>query len=176
MAARAIVDRYDEILATDRCNSEGMHLVEHILLRPFAKGDKLMGVCLEEECAFCGEEDPYSFRVSVVLPYWPERFRNLHFRALLERALREEAPAHVQVKVCWIGQQQMIEFDAAYRAWLTAHAAAKPKPATIRNRAKKLIEILESLTTVYPAASLYDCDEGEDETLVRLGSTALGIF
>ena len=175
-AARALIDRYDEILASELCDAEGMHLVEHVLLRPFAKGDTLMSVCLNEECAFCGEEDPYSFRVSVVLPYWPERFRNLHFRTLFERTLRQEAPAHVQVKVCWIGQRQMTEFDAAYRAWLMARAAAKPNPATIRTRAAKLTAILESLTTVYPAASLHDCDVGEDENLVRLGSTAIGIF
>jgi hypothetical protein len=175
-AARAIIDRYDEVLAADLCNSEGMHLIEHILLRPYANGDKLMRVCLGDDCGFCSEEDPYSFRVSVVLPYWPERFRNLNFRALLERTLREEAPAHVQVKVCWISQNQMIDLDAAYRAWLNARAAGKPNAATIRNTSRRLIEILEALNTVYPAASLHDCDAGEDETIVRLGSTALGIF
>jgi hypothetical protein len=175
-AARAIIDRYDAVLASDMCNSEGMHLVEHILLRPAAAGDKLMSVCLGPECAACGDEDPYSFRVSVILPYWPQRFRNLHFRALLERTLREEAPAHVLVKVCWISQQQMIELDAAFRAWLTAKAAADPDPVAVRNTARDLIEIMEGLKTVYPAATLHDCDEGEDETIVRLGTTSLGIF
>jgi hypothetical protein len=175
-AARALIDRYDALLAADLCDAEGMHLIEHILLRPAAEGDPLMRVCLGDDCGFCGEEDPYSFRVSAVLPYWPARFRDLNFRALLERTLREEAPAHVQVKVCWIGQRQMAELDAAYRAWLTARAAATPNPATVRTRTRRLIEVLEGLTTVYPAASLHDCDAGEDETLVRLGSTALGIF
>jgi len=176
VALRAIIDRYDELLASELCNAEGMHLVEHNLLRPFAKEDGLMSVCLNDGCHFCGEEDPYSFRISVVLPYWPERFRNLHFRTLFERTLRMEAPAHVQVKVCWIGQRQMTEFDTAYRGWLMARAAAVPNPVTIRSRAKKLIAILESLVTVYPAASLHDCHVGEDENLVRLGSTAIGIF
>jgi hypothetical protein len=175
-AARAIIDRYDALLASDLCNSEGMHLVEHILLRPAAAGDRLMSVCLGADCTACGDEDPYSFRVSVVLPYWPERFRNLHFRALLERTLREEAPAHVLVKVCWISQQQMIEFDAAFRAWLTAKAAADPDPAALHDTARDLIVVMEGLKTVYPAATLHDCDEGEDETIVRLGSTSLGIF
>ncbi|WP_224792153.1 hypothetical protein, partial [Pseudomonas fluorescens] len=175
-AARAIIDRYDEILASDLCNSEGMHLIEHILLRPFAKGDPLMRMCLADDCGFCGEEDPYSFRVSVVLPYWPERFRNLNFRALLERSMREEAPAHVQVKICWIGQRQMIALDAAYHAWLDARGAPLPDPAQVSDTARTLIEILESLTTVYPAASLHDCDAGEEQPIVRLGSTALGNF
>lgn len=179
LAARAIIDRYDEILQAGSCASEeaeGMHLVEHILLRPFAEGDALMGVCLGEDCVFCGEQDPYSFRVSVVLPYWPERFRSAHFRALLERTLREEAPAHVQLRICWVSQRQMTEFDAAYRAWATARAARTPNPVTIRNRAAKLVAILDSLSTVHPAASLHDCSLGEDQTVVRLGSSALGIF
>ncbi len=157
-------------------NAEGMHLIEHILLRPAATGDKLMQMCFGEGCVACGEEDPYSFRVSVILPYWPRRFRNLNFRALLERTIREEAPAHVQVKICWIGQQQMTELDAAYRAWLAAKGAVTPSATTIRDTTRRLIEILESLSTVYPSASLHDCDAGEDETIVRLGTTALGIF
>jgi hypothetical protein len=150
--------------------------LEHILLRPAAAGDPLLKVCLGDDCTACGDEDPYSFRVSIVLPYWPARFRDLNFRALLERTIREEAPAHVLVKICWIGQQQMIELDAAYRTWLTAKAAAAPSATDIRNASRTLIEILERLTTVYPAASLHDCNEGENETLVRLGTTALGIF
>jgi hypothetical protein len=175
-AARAIVDRYDALLHSDLCASEGMHLIEHILLRPTAAGDKLMQVCLGDECSFCGEEDPYSFRISIILPYWPERFRDPHFRALVERTLREEAPAHIQARICWIGQAQMVLLDAAYRAWLNARAAPRPNPATVRTTARRLIEILETLTSVYPAASLHDCDAGEDESIVRLGSTALGIF
>ncbi len=174
--ARAIVARYDALLESAACNREGMHLIEHILLRPQAKGDPLLRVCLPEGCEFCGEDDPYSFRASVVLPYWPQRFRNLHFRALLERTLREEAPAHVQLKICWIGQQQMRELDAAWHAWLQARAAPQVDAATLRSASTALIRILEALRTVYPAASLHDCDAGEEQPIVRLGSTALGIF
>ncbi|MNE90208.1 hypothetical protein D3C80_1876980 [compost metagenome] len=82
----------------------------------------------------------------------------------------------MQVKICWIGQQQMIDLDAAYHAWLDAKAAPGTDPAQVSDTARKLIEILESLTTVYPAASLHDCDAGEEQPIVRLGSTALGIF
>jgi hypothetical protein len=175
-AARAIVDRYDEILALESDAAEGMHVIEYILLRPRAAGDALLPVCLPDECTFCGEEDPYSFRVSVVLPYWPRRFRNLDFRALVERTLREEAPAHVQVKICWIGQAQMAELDRAHRAWLDALAAAPRDDARLKLRARQLIDILARLRSVYPAANLHDCDAGGDQTIVRLGTTALGIF
>lgn len=181
-AARVILDRYDELL--QRCGNppddpqrpEGMHLIEHVLLRPGRVDDPLMRVCLDDgECA-CGDDDPYSFRISVVLPYWTSRNRNMAFRALFERTIREEAPAHVQVKVCWIGQRQMIDLDKAFREWLTSRAAASPNPTTVRRRTKRLIEVLESLTTVYLPATLHNCKAGEQDTPVRLGSTALGIF
>jgi hypothetical protein len=175
-AARAIVERYDDLLEAVGEEGEGMHLVEHILLRPRAEGDRLMQICLPDDCQLCGEQDPYSFRVSVVLPYWAGRFRDLNFRALAERMLREEAPAHVQVKICWIGQAQMAEFDAAHRAWLTAIAGNDAGSPAVRTKADRLIAIIDSLKSVYPLASLHDCDAGEDETIVRLGSTALGIY
>ena len=180
-AARSIIDRYDELLEGDDaavpapCDDEGMHLIEHILLRPAATGSPLMGVCRDDGCG-CGDDDPYSFRVSVVLPYWPRRFRSMAFRAAFERCVREEAPAHVQVKVCWIGQAQMVELDAAWRAFLEARAASVPEPATIRSRTKRLLSIIEALKSVYPAATLHECDADEQETPVRLGSSALGLF
>ena len=173
---QAILARYDQLLASEICNGEGMHLIEHILLRPKAAGDPLLPVCLPEECTFCSEEDPYSFRASVILPYWPERFRNLHFRALLETTLRQEAPAHVQIKTCWINQAQMTLLDKAYRDWVQAEAARPQNPATVRNAKATLIEVLASLKTVYPTAELHDCDVGTDSNPVRLGATALGLF
>ena len=173
-SARAILDRYDELLGLDLCQSEGMHLVEHILLRPRTANAALIEVCLPEDCDFCGDEDPYSFRVSVVLPYWPKRFRNLDYRSLVERTLREEAPAHVQVKICWIGQGQMAEFDGAHRAWLEALRSGRPE--NIAAPAARLIGLLGRLSTVYPVATLHDCDVGDDKNPVRLGSSALGIF
>lgn len=62
--------------------------------------------------------DPYSYWVTVVLPYWPKRFRNLEFRTFLERTLRREAPAHVAVRVVWVGYDTLQQFEKKYRQWL----------------------------------------------------------
>ncbi len=179
---RRIIDRYDAILLTDdACEQEGFHLIEHILLRPFTPADALIDVCLDPSCEACGDEDPYSFRITAVLPYWTRRFRNLQFRAFFERTLREEAPAHIHARICWVDNAQMAELDAACRAWLEAKAA-KPfvqndlSGAEYSAALKNLIDILGRLKTVYPAATLHDCLEGDDENPVRLGSTMLGIF
>jgi hypothetical protein len=174
---RAVIDRYDQILLGDAaCNQEGFHLIEHILLRPTSVQDELMAVCLDPDGESCGDEDPYSFRIHVVLPYWPTRFRDLAFRKFFERTLREETPAHVHVRICWVSNEQMAELDRAYRAWIEARAAASPDPAAVRGALRDLIRVLERLKTVYPAAILHDCVEGDDENPVRLGSTNLGIF
>jgi hypothetical protein len=138
--------------------------------------DTLLDVCLDPACAFCGEEDPYSFRITVVLPYWPQRFRNLDFRRFFERTLREETPAHIHARICWINNAQMTELDARYRAWLTRKAASPVSPVALRKALADLIEVLQGLKTVYPAATLHDCEEGDDSNPVRLGSTNLGFF
>ncbi len=176
-AARAIIDRHNLLLGSELCQSEGMHLIEHILLRPRRPGDDMFKVCLDEDCAFCGEEDPYSFRISIVLPYWPERFADLDFRRYAERLLREECPAHIHPRICWIDNAQMAELDAAHRAWRAARAADPVDPDVLATASDALIALLDRLRTVYPPATLHDCDEaGDDDNLVRLGATNLGLF
>lgn len=172
-AARAVVDAYDAHLHADACNREGAHLIEHILLRPRDTGDRLMELC-EGACADCGDADPYSFRASLILPYWPDRFRDPAFRALVERTAREEAPAHIQLRICWIGQAAMMQLDAAHRAWL--QALAREDRHELRARATELIDVLDSLTSVYPPATLHDCDDGGDAGALRLGHSALGLY
>ena len=172
-----IIDRYDDILYTDAsCNREGFYLIEHLLLRPLSDQDKLMGVCLSSDCEFCGEEDPYSFRISVILPAWPERFNNLHFRSLFERTLREECPAHIHARICWINNEQMMALDQKYRAWIDARSQKDVDQSHLRFTQRQLIQLLQRLRTVYPSATLHDCEEGSDENPVRLDNTNLGLF
>ena len=174
---RSLIARYDEILLNDpACEREGLHLIEHILLRPFTNQDRLMDVCLEPPCEMCGDEDPYSFRIHVVLPYWPRRFRSLDFRRIFEQTVRLETPAHLHATICWVSNEQMAELEQRYRAWLEVRAAADFDQAALTQALQDLIDILQRLKSVYPAATLHDCVEGEDENPVRLGSTVLGLF
>lgn len=175
-AAHQVLDRHNALLFEDFCDAEGMHLIEHILLRPRSPGDALFEVCLQDDCAFCGEEDPYSFRVSVVLPYWPERFRDLNFRRFAERVIREECPAHIHPRICWVDNADMAALDATHLAWRTALAAWPRDEAALSQAAADLIAVLDNLRTVYPPATLHDCDDGGDDNVVRLDETNLGHF
>lgn len=164
----------------DCADAEGMLLIEHLLLRPRNNKYQLMQVCLDKDCQFCGEEDPYSFRASVFLPYWPDKFNHMNFRTYFQQMIREEAPAHILLKVCWISNTAMRALETAYQSWLSALANYTHDPqSNIYSKEMKadndaLVLLLTQLHTVYPEATLHDCDESVNTNPVMLGKTILG--
>ena len=159
------------------CNFEGFHLVEHLLLRPLTGTDYLMEVCVEKDCDSCpGEMDPYSFRITLILPYWPKRFDNMDFRRFFEKTVRLETPAHIHPKICWADQSDIIKFEKAYRDWLTEKAKKYPDPPELSKLTKNLIKIMNDIRSVYPIATLHDCEEGGDDNIVILNQSILGTF
>jgi hypothetical protein len=186
------ISQVAEIMSKD-CPDEGMHLVEHILLRPrfsppvIAGVDpeevyKLFHVCLGENCNFCGEEDPYSFRISLVLPYWHERFKSMEFRKYFETMVRTETPAHCMIKICWVNNTLMNEFEQAYKEWMEALALYEidliqksVNQDRLRNASNAMIDILKILHSEYPEAQLHDCETGLTNP-VLLGNTVLGTY
>lgn len=87
-----------------------MLVVEHLLLRPKFPGDALFPACSEGGCATCGDEDPYSFRLTYVMPGWVGQYAdNLDLRGFADRTLRQETPSHLLAKTCWVGNDGFIE-------------------------------------------------------------------
>ncbi len=157
------------------CSNEGFHLVEHILLRPKSSTDHLMPVCIDPGCVSClGNLDPYSFRVTLVLPEWLERSRDMRFRRFFEHTARLETPAHIHVKICWVDKEDMKLFEGAWKDWLEVNAMTEPDEATRQLRLEKLINALNEIRSVYPPATLHDCDESEGENPLILGQSNLG--
>lgn len=258
--------------------NERLIIVEHLLLRPKFPGDALYPVCIDGDCLICGDEDHYSFRLTVVMPGWTTLYNeNMEMRKFAERTIRQETPSHLLCKICWVDNKarsgKLFErFEAAWYSWLEANeeidwiderlqenleaillnklvheshvveleknelsrcAAAiltnfgmlfykwlddqfeegevfnslnfdefnageiklcdglkfeTDTVVSIQNflreryknyvvvsyRLKLVLKLLSNLYTVYPAATLHDCDEGNDENPVRLGMTALG--
>lgn len=167
---------------------EGMFLVEHIMLRPdvnltTVNPDTFMPICTDE-CANCEPIDPYSYRVSVVLPGYTLRFANTDFRNYIEKVIKEELPAHVLAKICWIGyrekdvkdpaENQLVQFEKTYKDYLFAKTnwnQEQPEPQLI-----SFIKALTVLDNVYPTGRLFDCSD-ENERLsdkIILGKTNLG--
>lgn len=255
-------DRLDELLNmidSLRKMDEKVHVLEHILLRPKIKGvDQLLPVReptdLNWEEETCCSTPPYSFMISVVLPSWPKRFRNLEFRRYVEEKIRLETPAHIYARICWVNHAHMAAFEQKLTAWKQAIAKVdfnddlflaqiagdfmayvkaeleasyqllddeapnpiEPNSRLIRRQIRKLkekakekrltpelrlellmlidrlekaekllnrstchnalIEVLDLLRTIYPEATLYDCEEGEAENPIALNRTILGSF
>ena len=139
-----------------------------------------MDVCLHD-CDCPCETDPYSFRASVVLPYWPGHFDNMEFRQYFENKIREEAPAHAMLKICWLNNDLMRKFELCYKEWIDALADySYNKAANIvrfKNANYEMIKILSQLHSEYPKATLHDCIESkEGKNTVVLGKTVLGTF
>jgi hypothetical protein len=118
------------------------------------------------------DENPYSFHISVILPAWPTRFRSQYFRRHVEKIIRQETPAHIYPKICWIGLLEMRTFERAYKKWLQTLANNDyPNPKTTR----EFIEALSNLHNVYPSAVLHSCDDVHgDEPQIVLDNTSLG--
>ncbi|HBG06526.1 MAG: hypothetical protein A2075_00165 [Geobacteraceae bacterium GWC2_58_44] len=91
-------------------DNERAIVVEHLLLRPKFPGDALYPACSVGACRICGEEDPYSFRVTFVMPGWLEPFNtDMEMRGFADRTIREETPSHLLGKICWVGNDGFTE-------------------------------------------------------------------
>ncbi len=154
-------------------SSEGLFVVEHVLLRPVVKGYPVFEIC-ERKDSNCLVKDPYSYQISVILPAWEKRFQNMDFRRFVEKTIRLETPAHIFPKICWINEIQMSEFEDCYQEWLEAYAIY-PKYATkYKEKLQCLLDILVRLKNVYPQGTLHDCIDGGDENPMILNLTSLG--
>ncbi len=149
---------------------EGLFVIENLLLRPIASGEASLRACVEPGCDECTGE-VYSYRIHVVLPAYAGRFNDMNFRRFVEQTIREEVPAHILPKICWISEAQMQDVQKACHGWLEVldgAAAADRAP-----RLSALVEVLTHLKSVYPVQKLVPCSDGSEDKFI-VGRTALG--
>ena len=100
-------ERMDELLAWS--SNQRAIVVEHLLLRPKFPGDALFPVCSNGACSSCNDADPYSFRLSFVMPGWVAPFNdNLTLRGFADRTIAQEIPSHLLAKICWVGNDGFV--------------------------------------------------------------------
>lgn len=148
---------------------EGMHMVEHLLLRPRESGDPVLSIPISKEDK---ERDPYSHRFSIVLPSGlsrdftddpleatrnevrPHRFRDREFRRHAERMIRQACPAHLLPKIYWVDQQapgtandpaSFNRFEVRYFAWLESILIPGTPALDVRNARSNLVESLNAI-------------------------------
>jgi len=119
--------------------------------------------CAADPCD--NNEDPYSFRTTVVFPCWPKRFRDATFRNLVEKTVQTESPAHVYTRVVWIGINEMQRFEKVYYDWLQEMAQTE-LPSY-----EKVNPLVDVLNTLQPCGVCKDdCSKGLADD-VRLKKT-----
>ncbi|PKH50314.1 hypothetical protein CXF68_06195 [Tenacibaculum sp. Bg11-29] len=166
---------------------EGMFLVEHMLLRPDVTNNysgNFLPICADD-CEDCGTIDPYSYRVSIVLPGYTYRFSNPDFRRYMEDVIRQELPAHILPRICWVGDRKevanknendLLRFEKRYKEYLFAKTVLEQKQPVVNNELQNLMTAMHELNTIYPAGRLTDCS-AEDEALdgrIILGQSSIG--
>ena len=126
--ARAIIRQAVRFFRDFNQASEGLHLVEHILLR--------------DDTALKGLDDPYSFMMTVVFPSWPIRFQKPSFRNLAQELIMAESPAHVLVNVLWLDLEEMELFEKAYKAWIGLKTTRPMGDPQLNKAAKNLLGLI----------------------------------
>ncbi|MGN6394809.1 MAG: hypothetical protein ACTHMI_04560 [Mucilaginibacter sp.] len=178
------VEQYISDLIGYLCNDfkmEGLYVIENILLRPpfdytgdDATHHQFMPVCIDANGEYCKPLDPYSFRISVILPGYSIRLRDTAFRTYAEKLIRMETPAHVLPRICFIGHDQMVDFEKQYQKWLDAkHTSVRNNTAMDATINTDFINLLEKLYTVYQAGHLSTCDETDVNPII-LNKSSLG--
>ena len=165
----------DLILLAPRHRNEGERciVVEHVLLRPKFPGDALYPVCADGGCAPCGDEDPYSFRLTVVMPGWAAPFdTNLDLRDFADRTIRQEIPAHLLGKICWVGNEGFAENVCAPVVSALATLLEKKGVTASEERPTK-DDACTCAATLYAAFSAVFKTWYDDKTLLYVQADAL---
>ncbi|MBK7214285.1 MAG: diguanylate cyclase [Bacteroidales bacterium] len=157
----------------EQFSEEGFYLIENILLRPEPDStDPFLPICKAEQQTSCSDFDPYSYRLHFILPAENGRFRNMQFRRFAEQVIREETPAHILTKICWISKEDISLIEKAYKDWL--YLKSGRDETNREEKLKALIKALYEVKNIYPSQLLKDCSNNESQFI--LGSTALGSF
>lgn len=171
------------LLVKQNYSKEGLFVIEHLLLRmdlqflqsqnELMNGDNFLPVCTDGDCEGGCEKDPYSFRLTVVLPGETLRFKNMDFRKFTEHLIRMETPAHIYPKICWVSNTQLAAFETVYKLWLELKQQGKQNTPEGLTATKELIKLLYNLRSVLEKGVLPDCEEPPANPLI-LGRTSLG--
>lgn len=164
-------------------DKEGIFLVEHLLLLPKEDEENspehYLSICIDDCSDDCCIPDPYSFKISVILPGYTYRFSDVDFRNFAEDIIRQEIPSHILGKICWIGhrngsiadeENDLLRFEKTFEQFLLDKSKDK------QDHLPQFIEALGELNSIYNVGELFDCEDESDDITgkIILGRTNLG--
>jgi len=101
--------------------SEGMHVIENILLRPsdYEESEKVSDV----------PDDFYAHRISFVFSGWTTRGKDSSFRSFAEHTVELNTPAHLMPVCLWLELDELYALESGWRAWLAARMERCARPS-----------------------------------------------
>jgi hypothetical protein len=123
--------------------SEGLHVLEHLLLRPFAGATQHAGQQPRKQSASLWQQF-YPLRFSAFFPTWTERCRNANFRLLAEETIRINSPAHVYGQCFWLDYEEMSEFEQLFSDWAGVRQQTHPDQERLDDCSVGLIDFVTS--------------------------------
>lgn len=93
-------------------NCFGIHIIDHIIFTPKTEKDDTFIKLTEKENSSKLVNDPYSFHATIVLPGWLDFCQKIEFRDFIETIIREELPAHIITKICWVSPIMMYHLES----------------------------------------------------------------
>ncbi|RZL40641.1 MAG: hypothetical protein EOP35_00195 [Rubrivivax sp.] len=139
---------------------EGLHVVEHVLLRPLHR-EASRHAKLRLAPGF------YRLQVTALLPAWTQRTAQPAFRRFARETLRISCPAHLALHTLWLGAAPMGQFETVLAAWLEARRDWCQRPddndaqRATDERACQLIELLLAADETLARAWTQEDDGGE---------------
>lgn len=109
-----------------------LYLLEHILLSPMANetDDSLLlraDISDQQGNVIGSDRDPYSFRVTIFMPGYFERFKTPEAKRTIEQRIALEMPAHLMWDVFWAKDLNgMMDFVDVLKPWLILKASPVP--------------------------------------------------
>ena len=135
----------------------GVRLLEHSLLVPYdgKKFDYNTFLRLTTDGSkYTLSHDPFTCQVTAICPGWLRITRNSHFRQIVESVIREEIPAHISVKICWLSQGAMLNAEERYSGYL---AALNGKSRlSVDCALEGLVLAFDGMKNIYPPTMTFD--------------------
>jgi hypothetical protein len=122
--------------------SEGVHVIESVLLRPRARPWNLW------------RYDRDALGLTLVFPGWTARTARRDFREFAKETVSINIPAHLAVRCLWLDIEPMREFEDAFHAWMEAlrtHSRVSGHERRLDATAARVFELIEAAAETQPA-------------------------
>ena len=160
-AARRAAASLRQFLLRLHHDSEGMHVIEHVLLRPQVRGGGALA-------ALRLPADFFSLRVTVVMPAWTVRTHQSAFRRFAEETVRINCPSHLSVSCQWLDFDAMQRFEERYEAWLQLRCAWCTPPADAAGAVPSAQQLDAAAARVIECLLTSPSEEGDELALQGL--------